>query len=217
MEILPNGVVLARCPHCNAHAAFQPNGNVIMIDGSHQYQGKQYTRILFSLLSCGGCRHGLVAKIHDSGNFVGAQVECVYPAGVERADLPKGIPEGIEKEFREAELCAAHGAWRAASALLRSSLEKTLKANGYVKGELKGKIDEASGDGVLTDARRKRAHEDIRVLGNDVLHDDWRAVTTEEYDQAHHYAQRILEDFYDDRDSVETVLTSKKRIAGESA
>ena len=215
-KILPNGTVLTNCPHCNAHAAFGMSSNPILIDGAHQYQGKQYGRIAFLLLSCGGCRHGVVAKIHDNGNFGGAQVECVHPASVERAGLPKGIPEGIQMEFREAELCAAHCAFRGASALLRSSLEKTLKANGYIKGDLKGKIDDAAADGVLTEARRKRAHEDIRVLGNDVMHDEWRTVAPDEYEQAHHYAQRILEDFYDDRKSVETILIARKRISAQS-
>jgi hypothetical protein len=50
------------------------------------------------------------------------------------------------------------------------------------------------------------------VLGNDVLHDEWRAVTEDEFEQAHHYAQRILEDFYDDRTSVEALLISKGRL-----
>ncbi len=118
----------------------------------------------------------------------------------------------MRAEFREAELCAASGAWRGASALLRSTLEKVLKANGYVKGSLESKIDEAAADGVITDARRKRAHDDIRVLGNDVLHDEWRQVKEEEVTAAHQYAQRILEDFYDDRASVEAILVAKKRI-----
>jgi hypothetical protein len=72
-----------------------------------------------------------------------------------------------------------------------------------MKGSLEGKIDEAASDGVITEARRKRAHDDIRVLGNDVLHDEWREVKEEEVSGAHQYIQRILEDFYDDRASVE--------------
>jgi len=98
------------------------------------------------------------------------------------------------------------------SALLRSTLEKTLSANGYKKGTLAERIDEAAADGAITAARSKRAHDDIRVLGNDILHDDWRAVTEDEFDQAHHYAQRILEDFYDDRPSVEALLIAKGRL-----
>lgn len=105
---------------------------------------------------------------------------------------------------------------RAASALFRSVLEKTLKANGYVKTndpnlrDLQKRIDAA--DGVITDARRKRAHDDIRSLGNDVLHDDWRQVTDDEVENSHRYTQRILEDLYDDRTTVEAVLTAKNRL-----
>jgi hypothetical protein len=43
-------------------------------------------------------------------------------------------------------------------------------------------------------------------LGNDVLHDDWREVLPGEYEDAHKYTQRILEDFYDDRPTVEARL-----------
>lgn len=60
-------------------------------------------------------------------------------------------------------------------------------------------------------ARSVRAHEDIRALGNDILHDDWRAISEEEYELAHRYTQRILEDWYDDRASVLTLLKSKNR------
>jgi hypothetical protein len=126
--------------------------------------------------------------------------------------VPAEVPPDVLAEFREAELTASVGAWRAASAMLRSTLEKTLKHNGYRKGSLADKIDEAAADGVITAARSKRAHEDIRVLGNDVLHDAWRVVTQEEFDLAHKYAQRILEDLYDDRPSVMALLTEKKRL-----
>jgi len=47
------------------------------------------------------------------------------------------------------------------------------------------RIDKAAADGAITAARSRRAHENIRVLGNDVLHDEWREVTEAEFDQAH--------------------------------
>jgi hypothetical protein len=127
------------------------------------------------------------------------------------APLPDSVPQGIVAEFREAERCTSAGTYRAASALFRSVLEKTLKANGYTKGPLADKIDEAVADGVITPARAKRAHEDLRVLGNDVLHDEWREVAEDEVEAAHRYAQRILEDLYDDRPTVEATLTAKVR------
>lgn len=107
---------------------------------------------------------------------------------------------------------------RAASALFRSVLEKTLKANGYTKGtdptlrDLQKRIDAAAADGVITQARQKKAHDDIRALGNDVLHDDWRTVQDDEVEDAHRYMQRILEDLYDDRPTVEAILIAKGRL-----
>lgn len=100
----------------------------------------------------------------------------------------------------------------AAIALLRSALEKTLQTNGYARGTLPAKIDEAAADGVITAARSQKAHEDIRVLGNEVVHDEWRAVTEDEGQSALHYTQRVLEDLCDDRDPVERILIGKGRI-----
>ena len=73
------------------------------------------------------------------------------------------------------------------------------------------RIDAAAADTIITETRKKRAHENVRVLGNDILHDDWREVKQEEFDEARHYTQRILEDFYDDRSTVEALLKSKNR------
>jgi hypothetical protein len=107
---------------------------------------------------------------------------------------------------------------RAASALFRSVLEKTLKANGYTKGtdpslrDLQKRIDAAAADGVITQARQKKAHDDIRALGNDVLHDDWRIVTDDEVEDSHRYTHRILEDLYDDRPTVLAILIAKNRM-----
>jgi hypothetical protein len=93
--------------------------------------------------------------------------------------------------------------------LLRSTLEKALKHSGYLQGSLEALIDAAAADGLSLLPRSARAHEDIR--GNDILHDDRRAVTEEEFELAHRYTQRILEDLYDDRESVLKLLLSKKR------
>jgi hypothetical protein len=127
--------------------------------------------------------------------------------------LPSKVPEGIVSEFREAEICASVGAHRGAGALIRSVLEKTLKANGYTdERNLKQRIDAAATDAIITAARQKRAHEEVRVLGNDILHEEWMVVTDADYEDAHHYAQRSLEDFYDDRAEVEAILIQKGRL-----
>jgi Domain of unknown function (DUF4145) len=230
--------VLAPCPDCDAVTSFDAKGHgntrlgVVIIDGAHPYEGVRYSRVLWKPFRCAVCSRGAVAKFHDNGNNQSAVLEDFIPHAVERAALPATVPEDIVKEFREAELDAANRAFRSGSALLRSVLEKTLKKNAYDTVEIRDedgnvatdaqgnprrsnklihRIDAAASDKVITETRQKRALENLRVLGNDILHDDWREVKEEEFSEAHKYAQRILEDFYDDRDTVEAQLTASNR------
>jgi hypothetical protein len=222
--------VLARCPDCNAVTSFDDKGysntkmGISIVDRQSVLENVRYSRILWHAFRCNVCGRGAIAKILDNGNSQGAVLVEFIPSAVENASLPASVPDDIVKEFREAELDAAHAAYRSGSALLRSVLEKTLTKNGYDEVEyqddkgvkrksrsLLHRIDAASEDGVITETRKKRAHENIRVLGNDILHDAWREVRPEEFEEAHKYAQRILEDFYDDRPTVEARLTSKGR------
>lgn len=132
--------------------------------------------------------------------------------------LPPSTPLGIEAEFREAEKCLSNTCYRAAAGMFRSVLDKTLRANGYkLKGgtNLQQQIDMAANDGIITAARQRRAHDEVRVLGNDVLHDEWREIPPGDVEAAHHYVQRILEDFYDDRPSTLAVLRAKGRVPDE--
>lgn len=212
-----NSNVRAHCPDCDgAITTFEFKdsnefGSVI-VDGQHIYKYNHYNRIIYKLLRCAGCGRAGLAKIHCNGDVSEGKMESFYPTTIETATIPEGITENISADFREAELCASAGAWRSASAMLRSTLEKILKVNGYDKGKLIDRIDSVASDGIITESRRKKAHEDIRVLGNDVLHDDWREVTREEFENAHHYTQRIFEDLYDDRPEVEKILKEKNRL-----
>jgi len=209
--------VKARCPECGGALSvfdFRDSSRefgYLLIDGSHQFGGQTFHRIQWRLLRCSGCGRAGLAKFHDNGNLP-AFLESFHPRALAASPLPAAVPEGVVKEYREAELCASVEAWRAASALLRSTLEKTLKVNGYATGSLQQKIDAAAADGVITSARKQKAHDDIRVLGNEVVHDDWRPVDEAEVQLALHYAQRVLEDLYDDRAAVEAVLTAKGRL-----
>ena len=74
---------------------------------------------------------GALATILDNGSPQGAILESFFPVSVSAAPLPKDVPADIQAEFREAENTAALGYNRAASALFRSVLEKTLKTDGY--------------------------------------------------------------------------------------
>ena len=190
--------VRARCPACGGtvttfEATTGGSGHgAIVVEDLHEHGDRQYRRIVYQLLRCAGCGRGGLAEIHCDNEVIKGTLGSFFPRSIEQAPLPEAVPDGIESEYREAEICVSVEAWRAASAMLRSTLEKALKNCGYEKGVLATRIDEAAADGVITAVRSKRAHEDVRVLGNDVLHEPWREVTQEEVEEAHHYVQRSL-------------------------
>ena len=217
-----NGNVRAKCPDCNgAVTTFEHNYSgrplgIVEKKLEHKVDGREYNEVKYLLLRCAGCGRGGVSQIHFSRhNSFPAVIKEFFPLSKITTDLPRGVPEDIENEYREAELCASVGAYRASSAMVRSVLEKILKKHGYNEKDLFKKIEAASTDGILTESRKKRAHEEVRVLGNDVLHDEWREISESEVSDILHYTQRILEDFYDDRESVEDILKDKGRLKEE--
>ncbi len=176
----------------------------------------------FRLFRCAGCGVGAFAKViytPPSAAYPGSERRLSYffPESEGRLDLPKDVPAGIATEFREAETCLGNNCVRAAAGMFRSVLDKTLRANGYktAKENLYNQIEHASQDGVITSSRKLRAHDEIRVLGNDVLHDDWHKIEKVDVEACRHYCQRILEDFYDDRASVLSLLKTAGRIPNE--
>lgn len=93
--------------------------------------------VLWEAFRCSAFGRGAIAKIHDNGNSQTAVLEDFIPKAIEKAPLPADVPEDIVKEFREAELNASQAAYRSATAMLRSVLDKTLKKNGYDEVEVR--------------------------------------------------------------------------------
>ncbi len=223
------GNIVARCPYCDgSKATFEcsPSSRelgAVSVTIRDRYWPSPPIHIQFRLYRCAGCGAGALARIKMMSHGNGFPEDIwelleFFPEAKERLPLPKDVPNGIANEFREAELCTESHCFRAAAAMFRSVLDKTLRANGYKTKEhrdLKSQIDAAAADGVITQARQKRAHEEVRVLGNDVLHDEWHEVKEADVQATHHYTQRILEDFYDDRPSVLSLLKGANRIPDE--
>lgn len=229
MAEMVGGNVRARCPSCaGAVSTFEYRAAQMEYGGVRGSTPKQTDFGAFTgpgvdeyrLTRCAGCGRGGLAHFAIDPNVPfpnPARMVLVnfYPEAAQRAQLPDDVPKGIVAEFREAERCMGADCLRAAAGMFRSVLDKTLRANGYKvkKGTpLEQQIDLAAGDGVITKARQRRAHDEIRVLGNDVLHDDWQPIAREDVEAAQHYAQRILEDFYDDRPSTLALLQACSRL-----
>jgi len=176
-----------------------------------------------TLLECTMCREAALATtLHRMVGIGGdtavyeATLLAFYPPVIAPAPVPKNVPKGIVREVREAELCASVRAFRGGVTMLRSALEKLFRANGYAKKketwDLFRCIDAAAADGVITAADARRAHDQVRQLGNDVVHDTWQAVTEDQWAEAHHYVRRIVDCFYDHRPTTLAVLVEKGRL-----
>ncbi|MET1478997.1 MULTISPECIES: DUF4145 domain-containing protein [Burkholderia] len=180
--IKENGQLIALCPTCDGALS-----SYLTADDRRGEHGQihraidEYTSQVYRLVRCSNCGSGALATFLSFRNDPGMELLDFYPeAGGTQQPLPKAVPEGIAREFREGESCANAGCYRAAAAMFRSVLDKALRASGYKikKGTpLEQQIDLAAADGVITAARKKRAHEEIRTLGNYVLHETWRVVS----------------------------------------
>jgi Domain of unknown function (DUF4145) len=220
MAILVGVNVRACCPDCGgAITTFESKtANGGAFHGLILAQGDQRTHgyVLYLLLKCAGCgRAGLAKILSNNSNSVAdpsSRLAWFFPVSPGSTVLPQSTPDGIRLEFNEASTCLSFGAYRAASALYRSCIEKVLKDNGYTDGNMMKKIELAASEGAITESRKRRANDEIRSLGNDVLHDEWRKVEEAEAIMAQEYSQRIIEDFYDHRETVVNLLKEKGRF-----
>lgn len=218
------GSIVAHCPGCRGGRStfeWQIAGREIgaITDTTSDNPWQTICKRDFRLFRCAGCGMGAFGVIlyQNYDDYPGSYNHLVkfYPESKQRLDIPKDTPEGITKEFREAEECFDNNCFRAAAGLFRSVLDKTMRENGYKTSQernLYRQIEAAADDGIITQSRKRRAHDEIRVLGNDVLHDDWQKVPEEDVEACRHYCQRILEDFYDDREPVLKLLEEAGRV-----
>lgn len=212
-----SGHLIANCPTCDGALSSFLFGDPNQGEYGKLFRPTQHGNEVYQLMRCSNCGAGALHTFRQDARGFRETIDF-YPEAANRLKLPAGLPEGIVKEFREGERCAEAKCFRAAAAMFRSVLDKTLRANGYKEKRgtnLEQQINAAATDGAITASRQKRAHDEIRVLGNDVLHEEWESVTADDVEAARQYAQRILEDFYDDRGSVLALLRSKGRKADE--
>lgn len=220
------GSIVAHCPGCRGGRStfeWQVNGKELgAVSKPHEDHYWKHCSMDFRLFKCAGCGMGALGIVVYPANdkYPGAYNRLVgfYRETKDSLELPPNIPKGITAEFREAEQCLDNNCFRAAAGLFRSVLDKTMRANGYKtkqENDLYKQIEAAAQEGVITQARKKRAHDEVRVLGNDVLHEDWHEIAEDDVQAARHYCQRILEDFYDDRKSVLALLRAAQRVPDE--
>lgn len=205
------------CGNCEQTSTFEFNtgGNrlnhlSIALDDPFQ----PFSSKIYQFCKCVNCGAGGLAFGHGRDSRIIA-LKDFFPTSYNFYPIPKDVPKGIGEEFREAERCSGIQAWRAGAAMLRSTLEKTLRDHGYTEWALSENLKNVGDDGVIPIPLREKAKTIVKFLGDNVMHKEWRAVTEDEFEEAHHYTQRILEAFYDDTEEVKKVIKNAGRAIAE--
>ncbi len=220
------GTIIARCPGCDgARSTFEwihKGSELGAITKRVDDRNWRECMLDFRLFRCAGCGIGALGVIkYDGGDrYPGLKNRLLrfVPEAKTRLPLPHRAPREIVAEFREAERCLEINCLRAAAGMFHSVLVKTMRANGYgstKEKHLRQQIDSAAKDGVITLARKKRLHADLHAIGCDLAQKEPGKLTEIELELARRSCQRVLEDFYDDRESVFSLLRDAGRIVAE--
>ncbi len=155
-----------RCPTCRKVGIFtQPTSQNTDISWEQISTSRTYTTKMFAgarICPNGSCSE-LVFFVSTA-----TTLECTYPAETidfDASDLPKGIVETL----REAVLCEAAGAHRAAALMVRRVLEELCEDRGAKGPNLQARI-EALGRQIVVPQDLLAAAHDLRLLGNDAAH-----------------------------------------------
>ncbi len=141
---LVRGNVRAYCPICRVPTTFEfqkPGGTgefgSIVENRSHYFGGINFNKVVHQTLRCCVCRRPAVATVHCGDNYVSntSKLGNFWPSSRPNEPIPENTPDYISRELREAESCIEAKAYRAAAAMLRSTAEKTLVANGAYSGD----------------------------------------------------------------------------------
>ena len=133
------GTIVARCPNCagalSSFTWYGEHGEFGSITKPFKDRYWSDCQISYRLFQCGGCGMGALGVIKFGGDYKYPgkynRLLRFTPEARKRLELPTSVPEGIQREFIEAERCMENDCFRAAAGLFRSVLDKTMRANGY--------------------------------------------------------------------------------------
>ena len=118
-----------------------------------------------------------------------------FPPMPLQEDFPD-VPQHIAEAATEATLCRSLGAYRAVGSLARAVVEATAKDKGVKGKDLKERIDNMRGQGLIRAGTAEAAHE-VRYFGNDMAHGDFvDPVDEDDADEVLALMKEVLQEVY---------------------
>ncbi|WP_186810357.1 DUF4145 domain-containing protein [Cellulosimicrobium sp. TH-20] len=158
------------CGHCGAHSYFDELTKAKRIE---KYDVEYYTWAV----QCAACERMLIRE--EQRGPEGFYEMRQYPSAPARWSKFEDVPPHIASAASEAAACLSIGAYRAAGAMARATIEAVAKDKGVVRGNLAQKIETLEEQHLLRRGTAESAHE-VRHFGNDMAHGDFAEDTSEE-------------------------------------
>lgn len=199
------------CPRCGKQSSFKAIGTVpVTFDGSYMLErdGREIpgTQDQVSVLLCRNCGQG-VAVVEEK--WVGEEAArkqktggMVTFRGIHWWPLPGAVvqpdvPPAIASAYAEAVTCLSAGAWRAAAAMARRTLEGIAEDQGETKGDLRNRLNALAARNVLQPSLADWSKE-VRLVGNAGAHFDiGMAVAQEDAEEIVGFIRELLRYLYE--------------------
>jgi hypothetical protein len=195
------------CPRCIKQSSFETTGSLpVTFDGGRVVStGKPTFDERASVFLCRHCRQGFVVvelewaggalKRHDPKAHGAIEWRGHHWWPVAGSTLHPSVPEPVRSTFEEASKCLAAQCPRAAAAMARCALEATVSDQGESSGALAARLQRLADKGTLQPMLAKWAKE-VRLLGNDAVHDLTRSVLVEDARQLIDFIQELTKYLY---------------------
>jgi hypothetical protein len=199
------------CPRCDKQSSFETTGHLpITFDGgtAHPPRGEAPYETFDERATGFRCRHCRQGFVVVETQWVGdAPSRGVYrPIGVQTwrghhwwpvpgAVLHDSVPAAVRGAFDEACKCLASDCPRAGTAMARSALEGIVVDKGETKGLLVQRLKNLTDKGVLLPTLAAWSKE-VRLLGNDAVHDLAVDVSMEDASQLVEFIRELARYLY---------------------
>ncbi len=197
------------CPRCDKQSSFESIGSFpITFDGGQIISTNSPTATYDERATGFICRHchqgfvvvesewcGELPKRGNPKNYGTITWRGHHWWPVPGAVLHESVPETVRSAFDEACKCLASGCPRAGAAMARCALEGIVVDRGETKGDLKTRLKNLADKGKLVSSLADWATE-VRLLGNDAVHDLTTDVLMEDARQLTEFIKELTKYLY---------------------
>ncbi len=196
--------LVQECPYClTERSGFEPTDGYAFDGG-----GNREPTTWINLWMCRTCREGIITKFkhqklggsHSPTQGLGDPRENGFDLidiqpKIEKHEAPDHVPEGISRDFNEAQDSLRRRNWTSAGMMFRKVLQRATTAIAgpemTLSHNLLARIDMLAERHLMTPAMREWAHV-IRLDGNEAAHKEDRVFTEQQATQMRDFTELLL-------------------------